>query len=557
MISNKTQVQDLVQLLVMHDVKRVVISPGSRNAPISVSCIHHPKLDTYTVVDERAAGYVALGMAQQSGNPVAIICTSGSASINYGPAITEAYYQGIPLIAITADRPKEFVNQGDGQTIMQSGLFGSHVKHEIELVDDFGQEDLIWFNQRQINEALIASKSETPGPIHVNVPLRENLYQFDNLSSHSTRFIEAVPRSSKLDSQSASVLQDEVASTKKIMLVTGLLHPDPACTNLIDSILSGGKVVHLAESTSNRVTDSSITTIDRLIMSFNNGETDEFLPDLLITVGGNIVSKKIKALLRQHSGLKHWHIDETGRILDTFQSLSRTISVDERAFLEWLDKQQLTGEYGQLWNERKQKNQLGHGAFVDQLPWSDFKAFDHITHALPADSHVQMGNSSVVRYFQLFDSRDDLAYFSNRGTSGIDGSTSTAVGAALESQVMTTLVTGDLSFSYDSNGLWHQYRPSNLRIIVINNGGGNIFKIIEGPSKTNAMAEAFEAPAAQDFSKLAAFHSIDHQKASNSNELAAGLEWLYTGSDIKILEVDTTQVENALRVKEYFQFLRN
>lgn len=554
MHSDKPMVNELIQLLLAHNVTHVVLSPGSRNAPLSISMLNDPEFTTYTVVDERAAGFFALGLSQQLGLPVAVCCTSGSAGLNYAPAVAEAFYQRIPLVVLTADRPEEWVNQGDGQTIQQKDLFGSHVRASRELRDT---QDDQWHNNRLINEALNAATGKAPGPVHINIPLRENLYGNSTEETEQARVIQIAETNQQISSEALIRIRSKISTSNGVLILCGQVAPNEELRQLLESIAEGGKTVVMSETHSNISGGRIITTVDRLIMSFQTEELQDFIPDVLITIGGNIISKKIKAILRNNPPKEHLHIDPSGEILDTYQNLSEVIPVGYFSALTTL-KEDLIGEgdFAARWSNRAAKNQKLHDEFTSVQPWSDIKAFRVLLDRIPADSDLQMGNSSVIRYIQLFDMRQDIRYFGNRGTSGIDGSTSTAMGAANASGRTTTLIVGDLSFLYDTNGLWHSHLPNNLKIVVINNGGGGIFKIIDGPSDSGVLSEGFETPHNLDLNKIAAGYNIDYQKVKDEIELSSGLEWLYQQNTCSILEIDTTGIESQNYIKAYFSNLR-
>jgi 2-succinyl-5-enolpyruvyl-6-hydroxy-3-cyclohexene-1-carboxylate synthase len=554
MLSDKPMVRELIQLLLAHNVTHCVLSPGSRNAPISISLINHPEFETYSVVDERAAGFFALGLSQQLNQPVAVCCTSGSAAMNYAPAVAEAFYQRIPLIVLTADRPQEWVNQGDGQTIQQKDLFGSHVRSFQELRDS---DDDQWHNNRLINEALNSATAQLGGPVHINIPLYENLYGTTTEELQPVRVIRNIKSEQTLSDDDLLRIKGTISASKSVMILCGQIPPNRELNALLASISEGGKTIVLSETHSNVCGGRIVTTIDRIIMSFQGEELADFMPETLITIGGNIISKKIKAILRDHPSEEHYHVDSAGEILDTYKNLTEVIPTEHATTLAAL-QQELTGPgvYADRWALKVNQNQKIHDDFAIKQDWSDLKAFNVLLDRLPQDSDLQMGNSSVVRYVQLFDMRNDIRYFGNRGTSGIDGCTSTAMGAANASDRITTLIVGDLSFLYDTNGLWHQHKPANLKIIVINNGGGGIFKIIDGPSDSGVLTQGFETPHQLDLGKVSAGYNIDYQKVKDEIELSTGLEWLYSQGSCSILEIDTSEVESQDFIKAYFTNLR-
>ena len=554
MLSDKPMIRELIQLLLAHNVIHVVLSPGSRNAPISISLINHSEFETYSVVDERAGGFFALGLSQQLNQPVAVCCTSGSAALNYAPAVAEAFYQRIPLIVLTADRPQEWVNQGDGQTIQQKDLFGSHVRSFQELRDN---DDDQWHNNRLINEALASATAKLSGPVHINIPLRENLYGTTAEDLGSVRVIRNTKCEQVLSASDLTRIQGTISSAKSVMILCGQISPNSGLSKLLAAISEGGKTVVLSETHSNVCGGRIVTTIDRIIMSFKRDELVDFMPEILITIGGNIISKKVKAILRDHPSQEHFHIDPAGEILDTFKNLTEVVPSEFETTLAALQEElKGPGVYADRWALKVSQNQKIHADFASKQAWSDLKAFKVLLDRIPQDSDLQMGNSSVVRYVQLFDMRSDIRYFGNRGTSGIDGCTSTAMGAANASDRITTLIVGDLSFLYDTSGLWHQHRPKNLKIIVINNGGGGIFKIIDGPSDSGVLSQGFETPHQLDLGKVSAGYDIEYQKVKDEIELGAGLEWLYDQGSCSILEIDTSKVESQNFIKAYFTNLR-
>ncbi|MGB1032748.1 MAG: 2-succinyl-5-enolpyruvyl-6-hydroxy-3-cyclohexene-1-carboxylic-acid synthase, partial [Flavobacteriales bacterium] len=485
----------------------MVVSPGSRNAPVSFTVHAHPEIQLYSIPDERVAGYFALGMSQQINEPVALICTSGSAGFNYGPAVAEAFFQKTPLIVLTADRPEEWVAQGEGQTIFQKDLFGKHVLFSAQLNENLNDSDLRWFNQRTINEAWEVCTQQNQGPVHLNLAFREPLYgktdQIKKAPIKKTLQMEHRMTSNQWDS-----LAGRINSLEKVMVIVTQNGGLSKNTDL-NNFASHGNVLVLTETTSNTYGKEMISCIDRLLESLDPEKSQELLPELVITIGHNIISKKLKNLLRSGS-MQHWHVDETDRFIDTFQQLEYSLPVNGDQFLTEIlkRKESSTSTYHSKWLLHELEIKKRHGAFLEELDFCDLKSFSAIMPAIPAESHVQMGNSSVVRYIQLFDSRPDLHYFGNRGTSGIDGCTSTAIGAAVASKQETTLITGDIAFFYDSNAFWHNSVPKHLKIVLINNGGGGIFRIINGPSASNALEECFETPHKRSAEHIAKDHGL-------------------------------------------------
>lgn len=564
MQSDKHGVQSLVRILAAHGLKHVVISPGSRHAPISLSFFNHPDITHFVVPDERAAAYFALGIAQYTGQAVAVVCTSGTAAMNYGPAIAEAFYQEVPLIVITADRPVEWVDQGDGQTIRQRDLHLLHTFGSYELALEDTHSDVRRHNDRLINTAWNTANGIPKGPVHLNVPLREPLYGVVEQTNESASVIEHLRSVAQPESAALAALAHHVHNTPRVLVITGMNPPDEQLQKAVQKLAELPNVLVMTETGSNITGHQFLPCIDRLLMSLEADELAELAPDLLITFGTNIVSKKIKAFIRRDLRGAHWHIDPVGRPLDTFKHLTRVIHGEAASVFEALATEHPAGakqaenpsNYRDFWLTRDREQATELAEICTRIGWSDLQVFNAILSALPGGSVLQMGNSSVVRYIQLFNQREDLVYYGNRGTSGIDGCTATASGMAAVSDEIVTLITGDIAFLYDINGLWHQADRSKLRIILINNGGGNIFKIIEGPKDTNALEEVFEARHSLDAKHLAAHFGISYFSAQNQDELQIGLEQVYSLNNCSILEIHTANIANESVLLDMFKALR-
>jgi 2-succinyl-5-enolpyruvyl-6-hydroxy-3-cyclohexene-1-carboxylate synthase len=269
-----------------------------------------------------------------------------------------------------------------------------------------------------------------------------------------------------------------------------------------------------------------------------------------------IVSKKIKQFLRKHKPNHHWHVDAL-KAMNTFHCLSKHINEDPISFLPKLIKLSfLDSDYQQKWLLEKEKRAAKHQAYLDKVAFSDLKVFEQVLESIPEHSQLQLANSSVIRYTQLFNLKKTLRVFCNRGTSGIDGSTSTAIGAAVTAENQTVYITGDLSFFYDSNAFWNAYIPNNFRIISINNSGGGIFRLIPGPKSTNAL-DYFETPHQLTAKNLCIMYQLEYSSANNLVALKQRLQDFYADSEQpKVLEVFTDKEINENVLKEYFNFLK-
>ena len=561
-MDTKQSLVDLVNIAYKKGIRKVVFSSGSRNAPLIIAFNEFGKFDTYSIHDERSAAFFALGMAQQTGETVAIACTSGSAVLNYAPAIAEAYYQRIPLLIITADRPLEWIDQGEGQTMRQADIYANFIKDSFEIFQETNHPDELWYNTRMFNEAINLTQIAPLGPVHINIPLREPLYdsKFD-FNNKSPKIIEQI---APLPGLSDKIMDDLAAiwnKSQKKLILTGILPKSNGLKDLLKLLSDDPSVIVITETTSNIHDSSFINNIDRFILSIDDKRSEEFKPDLLLTLGSNIVSKKIKALLRKWNPKEHWDIDESDKVIDTYKSLTKHIKSELTSFLSALNKRKIKADsdFKKRYIDQEDKVVAKHNEYIRKSPWSDLKAYSLVIEKLPHNINLQMANSTSVRYAQLMPSRSDIIYNSNRGVAGIDGCTSTAVGASLANGKMTVLVTGDVAFLYDSNALWNNYLQENLRIIVFNNQGGNIFRFIPGPSDTNQLEEFFEAKhniKAKYISK--AFH-FNYFEASDYNQLQNQLPAFFAKQDNgkpAILEIFTPGKENMKILNDYFKAIK-
>tara|TARA_R110001583_G_scaffold4351_5_gene25284 strand:- start:14313 stop:15974 length:1662 start_codon:yes stop_codon:yes gene_type:complete len=544
----------LAQLVVKccENLKTIVISPGSRNAPLIIGFNEAENIETLSVVDERCAAFFALGIAQQTRQPVGLLCTSGSALLNYYPAIAEAFYSNIPLVVISADRPSHLIDIGDGQTIRQENVFDNHILFNANLGGEFDEDT--------IKKALEIAISEK-GPVHINVPFDEPLYEMEEVDFHKNE-LEEVPKTSLLDETPLDVeeLQNYAniwnSSLKKIVLV-GEHFPDELLQIQLEHLVKDPSVLVMIENTANVSHPKFINSIDKLIFPLTENELEKFQPDILLSLGGLIVSKKIKQHLRNFQPKQHWHVDAK-RAFNTFKCLKHHFKISPQLFFSqffFLTKP-TESTYQQYWLNKKELRLQKHQKFIDNCTFSDLKVFSKILPSIPNNSQLQLSNSSVIRYSQLFNINSTLRVFCNRGTSGIDGSTSTAIGAAFSAKENTVFITGDISFFYDSNALWNNYIPNNFRVIVINNGGGGIFRFIPGPKDSNAL-DYFETPHNLTAEHLCKMHSFDYISTKNEYELDAELSNFYTKSNVpKLLEIFTPREENDKILKAYFNNLK-
>jgi len=541
--------QSIIAICAEKGLTNIVISPGSRNAPLTIGFVNNPNFKCFSIADERCAAFFALGIAQQTKEPVAIVCTSGSALLNYYPALAEAFYSQIPLVVISADRPHDKIDIGDGQTIRQENVFANHILYNANLHEDASAQ-----NDSKINEAINISIAQK-GPVHINAPFEEPLYETVDTLSVTVAASANKPQIDPIGDLSAFAGTWNTASKK--MILVGVNDPNVLDEAIINQLSDDPSVIVLTETTSNLHHPTFINNIDTMITPFTTEDFEAFRPEILITFGGMVVSKRIKAFLRKYKPQHHWHID-TLRAYDTFGALTEHFKVSPQTFFtEFLPLTKATNStYFQQGQDLKTFRKKKHDLYLSKIPFSDFTVFDRVISALPKHSHLQISNSSAIRYAQLIDIDPSIEVYCNRGTSGIDGSTSTAIGAAFANKKQTTFITGDISFLYDSNALWNKYIPSNFKIIIINNGGGGIFRILPGHAETPVFNEFFETSHCFTAEHLAKMYGFDYLTASKEENLSEALSTLYAQNEKPaILEVFTPTLDNDRILLQYFREL--
>lgn len=583
MYSSKKNVLETVALFKAHGISEVVISPGSRNTPLIQSFASDPFFNCHMVVDERSAGFFALGIINRIQKPVAVCCTSGTALLNYGPAVAEAFYQELPLVVVSADRAPAWIGQMDGQTLPQVGIFGSLALKSVQLPEVQSDEER-WHCNRLVNEALNACLQN--GPVHINIPISEPLFDFS---------VEVLPEVRKTNVVTPLVINDlqplmeQCEQAEKVLIVIGQLPANPLkLTRLLEKFRLRGSEVVLVEHLGQYYTSDSIGNFDAMISTWNEQELKSFAPDLLITMGGHVVSKRVKKWLRENPPKAHWHIGLSSQMPDTYQHATHFIRTTPEAFLEAFVKVQkrAISEPVSPWILNWNLASRGLAEPDRSLPFSDItvtgafmKAISNKRVLLQNNSNsnsaivglngvktvlrnknnvVFVGNSSPVRNMQLFKKPKDVSVFCNRGTSGIEGTLSAACGYAQGCEGLVFVLLGDLSFFYDLNILTHRPFPANLRILLINNGGGSIFKQLPGLEISDIVTKYVSASHDVKAKVFVEASDIRYLQATSYKELDGALKTLCSveGNSAALLEVFTEDAMNLEASQSYYSSLK-
>lgn len=542
---NKDSVNILTALLVAHGVRYAVVCPGSRNAPISHNLVVCPDVECHSVTDERSAGFYALGMAQAVGGPVAVCVTSGTALLNLMPAVAEAFYQRVPLVVISADRPLEWIDQLDGQTLPQGDALGRFVRKAVTL-----PEDDRWHCNRLVNEALHATRLHGGGPVHINVPLSEPLYEFavEALPEERTIFLAT----SRCDRRLLSECAGQFVQSRRPMIVVGQTSRDDLLAEDFRGI--GQCAVVLNEALS---IGCGGCHFDEVLAQ---GDVDDrLLPDFVLVMGGVLVSKHLKHFLRQlPADVPVWAVSEDGQVRDTFQHLCGVIEGHPADVLDDLNtlaghKQLASSEaFVSRWEQVLSRADEAIDSY--DPPYSQMAAVRMLEAAVDEldDAVTYYGNSSAVRLANVY---ADHYVFCHRGVSGIEGTVSSAAGFSLATDECVFCVVGDLSFFYDANALWNRELRQNLRILLLNNGGGGIFEKFDGLKQSPARERFVMACHHTSAEGLCQSYGVRYRAARNMDELETGIDWLTDdcedGSPL-LLEVFTNSAEDSRAWQEHF-----
>lgn len=527
----------------------VVISPGSRSAPLSLLFARQGSFRIQTVLDERAAAYIALGKALASRKPVALICTSGTALLNYAPAIAEAWYQRVPLLVLSADRPAAWLDQGDGQVVHQAEALRTHLVGYATAPEQLHDDSDRWQLRRSLSE-LWQQAVQQRGPVQLNVPLREPLYQLPEPRTPDTQAIYHSYRSSG-EQEIPEELVHDWHRASSIWLLPGAGHPSQLEQQAVEALAADPRVLVVAEPLSN--ISSTLEGIDELLRVAGTLE----LPELIVSWGGPWLSKRLKQTLRAHPHM-HWRIDPLGRPHDSSMRLGALWLANEGEALTALATlPRGRGSYAAQQQEAAAALLHRLAPLWEQLPHSDLAVMRQLLSWLPADTALHLGNSMPVRYqqFAAYGLPQRELLHANRGTAGIDGVTSTALGYASSFGGETVLITGELSFLYDLNAFTIDTVPTNFKVVVLHNGGGDIFRIIDGPRQQPELETLFATPRAAQIDKLAEGWGLRVFEARDALSLRKAYQAWQSANQAAVLVVYTDAAANQQALQLFHQTL--
>lgn len=555
--TDKLSCNILADLLVEHGVRRVILSPGSRNAPIIVALSRRRELRTDVVIDERSAAFIALGIAIQSCEPVALVCTSGSALLNYAPAIAEAFYRACPLIVISSDRPEEWIDQDDSQTIWQQNALSPYVKRSCDLPAHTDFANGPWVCNRLINDVLLSAMTGRRGPVHINVRIDAPLNHIRPFKEGESRVIKMITPSEELPTREAREIGKRIAAPRKVLIIAGFHEPDEKLNRALVKLARKPNIAVMTETIANLHSPLFINRIDSVLCRMEETDKKNLSPDVVITTGGALVSRFVKEWIRSLENVEHWHVGYTHTTVDCFKHLALRVELSPEVFFRQLASAvqifDHPSDFSDRWRRLCEDAAITHDKYIKQSPWSDMVAFSYIISKIPAKWNLQLSNGTPIRYAQLMDCSHIHRCDCNRGVSGIDGCTSTALGASTAYSGTTLLISGDMSLQYDISALSSTLISPKFKIIVICNGGGGIFRFISSTSSLPELEKYFAVGTRLPLRHLAEGYGLSYHEAHDMDELHESFEkFAAEESSPAILAVFTPPAESAEVLKQYF-----
>lgn len=541
MYSGLKNIQIIVSLLKKYDVKNIVISAGTRHTPFVYSVEHDSFFKTYSVVDERSAGFFAIGLIEELHEPVAVVCTSGTAAANYVSAANEAFYQQLPLLLLTADRNHYYMFQQEEQMIPQEGLYSQVCKKVVTLGHVRDEKDF-WYYSRICNEALLDLTQGEMGPVHINFivendyPIRQGIVKFDEKELPD---IKRIRRLTLEDSVSDWKEWAEKLKKSKVLIIYGQYRPlsDKEESN-IEDFCEKYDVVISNDIISNLHTKYCVATF-ALCRTLNDSQMESLCPDIVITMNANTISEIKSRLTPFKNRFEHWHVSSKGKVSDPFKMLSDVIACSPMTFFKkFAELGEEENKHGYYSKWKTVYNTIGRNGSLNEEPiqYSSMYAVQQYIKNIPSKALLHIANSNSIRLSAYFDVAPTVTVYDNRGTHGIDGSMSAFIGQASVSNRLSFLVIGDLSFFYDMNALWNQYVGKNIRILVCNNSGGAIFHTYPNTYNVPTLDEHIAAAHETSVKEWVLSRGFEYLSASNKEEFDIALPLLMrTSSDHPIL----------------------
>lgn len=565
----------LLDVLSARGVDTAVVSPGSRNTPLLIALSARDNIKKIVIADERTAAFTALGIAMVKRTPVMLVCTSGTALYNYAPAVAEAYYQHLPLIVISADRPEQWIDQDDSQTLRQYEALHNIVKKSYDISPDTGyrtpctnhafESEMSWFTNRIANDAATTAMYGTPGPVHINIQLSTPLNKEVEYIPNNPRIIKYVSAEGGLSRKQIAEIA-EILSNKRILLVAGFLPPDHKLNRAVKMFSSLPNVAVMAETLSNLHCGKHCNMIDSLLKNLDTTTRELLKPDVIISIGGALVSRMAKEFLRGCDNAIHITLGDTDSATDCFQRLTYHYNARPAQFLSAVssgikrinhkptDDKEIR-EYSNLWMQAREEAHNGNESALKEIPWSELKAHQCIFSSIPSEFNLIVSNGTSVRYAQLFTENGTHACYGARGVSGIDGTNAIALGAAMAYRGGSTLlITGDMSFGYCPEVLHEAIQKrANLHIILFNNKGGGIFRFISSTRDLDIREKYFCADSSLPIRKITEAYGWHYLHADSYDTLTAQLEAFFS-SPRSLLEISVDPEQSADVLKKYMLY---
>lgn len=532
-------------------VRDVVISPGSRSTPLALLMVEHQEINTYIDIDERSAGFFALGLAKVSKSPVVLLCTSGTAAANYFPAVVEANLSRVPLLVLTADRPHELRDVGAPQAINQLHLYGHHVKWFAEMALPENSAEQITYSKMVARRAVKECKSPVPGPVHVNFPLREPLlpalepYPF----SEEQPDYEIIAGELALPQAALERIAREISQYQKGLIICGPMD-QPSFSNAAIRLAEKLAFPILADPLSQLRLDNSVIIDSYDAILKTDRVLAEFQPDFILRFGAMPVSKPLSLFMKKYRGIPHFIVDGQAGWRDPYHLGTKVIQMDETAFCQQLTNYVKKNENNEWLSQWQQVDQLAKTAIKahmsQEAELEEGKVFYELFPRLPKDSTIFVGNSMPIRDVDTFFHKNNqgITVMANRGANGIDGVVSTALGASVYQQPLFLLI-GDLSFFHDMNGLLAaKLYKLNMTIILVNNDGGGIFSYLPQAESKQHFEVLFGTPTGLDFQHAVEMYHGQYEKVTDWEHFSEAIKSAANYKGLNVIEIPTDRAKN-------------